>query len=375
MSESPSETIFLAGGGTGGHLYPGIAVAEALRTVAPQLKPLFLCTQRPIDKTILEPTGFEFLQQPIVPLTRSVGGLLRFSRSYWETRDVVRKVFRERRPAAVLGLGGYAAGVAVSRASPRKIPAAILNPDVIPGRANRLLMPHVKAICCQFEATKEHVSGQHQSKLAFTGCPIRSDMRQLPTREAAASRLGLDPRLNTLVITGASQGAQTVNDAILESIGALKLQGWQILHLAGKDHAGSVRAGYRERSIAAAVIDFTPAMADVWAVADLCVSRAGASTCAELTACGVPSILMPYPFHRDMHQRANARVLSDAGAALLLDDEKDAKKNAATLKPALESLLYDVPKRKSMSDAARSLGKGDAARAVAEVITSLIASR
>jgi UDP-N-acetylglucosamine--N-acetylmuramyl-(pentapeptide) pyrophosphoryl-undecaprenol N-acetylglucosamine transferase len=89
----------------------------------------------------------------------------------------------------------------------------------------------------------------------------------------------------------------------------------------------------------------------------------------------VPSILMPYPFHRDMHQRANARVLSDAGAALLLDDEKDAKKNAATLKPALESLLYDVPKRKSMSDAARSLGKGDAARAVAEVITSLIASR
>src|SRR4029078_10048103 len=120
MSESPSETIFLAGGGTGGHLYPGIAVAEALRTVAPQLKPLFLCTQRPIDKTILEPTGFEFIQQPIVPLTRSVGGLLRFSRSYWETRDVVRKVFRERKPAAVLGLGGYAAGVAVSRASPRK---------------------------------------------------------------------------------------------------------------------------------------------------------------------------------------------------------------------------------------------------------------
>jgi UDP-N-acetylglucosamine--N-acetylmuramyl-(pentapeptide) pyrophosphoryl-undecaprenol N-acetylglucosamine transferase len=376
MSQAPPEiTILLAGGGTGGHLYPGVAVAEALRGVAPQIKPIFLCTQRPIDATILEPTGFEFIPQPIVPLSRSIGGLLRFSRSYWETRDLVRKVFRERKPAAVLGLGGYAAGVAVSRAGPRTIPAAILNPDVIPGRANRLLMPHVKAVCCQFEATKEHVAAQHQSKLMFTGCPIRSDMHQLPPRESAASRLGLDPRLNTLVITGASQGAQTVNDAVLASIASIKLQGWQILHLSGKDHAAAVRAGYRERAIAAAVIDFTPAMADVWAVADLCVSRAGASTCAELTACGVPSILMPYPFHRDMHQRANARVLSDAGAALLLDDEKDAKKNAAKLTPALESLLYDVPKRKSMSDAARSLGKPDAARAVAEVITSLIASR
>lgn len=376
MSQANVEqTIILAGGGTGGHLYPGIAVAEALRTVAPNLKPLFLCTQRPIDATILQPTRFEFITQPIVPLSRSVGGLLRFSRSYWDTRDLVRRTFRERKPAAVLGLGGYAAGVAVSRAGNKEIAAAILNPDVIPGRANRLLMSSVQAVCCQFEATREHVASQHQSKLTFTGCPIRSDMRELPPREAAATRLGLDPRLNTLVITGASQGAATVNDAVLESIGAIKLQGWQILHLAGKEHAAAVRAGYRERGIAAAVIDFTPAMADVWAVAELCVSRAGASTCAELTACGVASILMPYPFHRDMHQRANARVLSDAGAALLLDDEKDAKKNAASLTPALESLLYDVPKRRAMSDAAKHLGKPDAARAVAQVITSLIASR
>src|SRR5689334_4392352 len=175
MPEAPTEmTIFLAGGGTGGHLYPGIAVAEALRDVASHLKPLFLCTQRPIDATILEPTGFEFIAQPIVPLSRSVGGLLRFSRSYWDTRDLVRRTFRERKPAAVLGLGGYAAGVAVSRAGAKKVPAAILNPDVIPGRANRLLMSHVKAVCCQFDATKEHVSSQYHAKLIYTGCPIRS---------------------------------------------------------------------------------------------------------------------------------------------------------------------------------------------------------
>src|SRR5207247_637739 len=124
----------------------------------------------------------------------------------------------------------------------------------------------------------------------------------------AMTRLELDPRLSTLVITGASQGAQSVNEAILATLALIKLQGWQILHLAGREHAEAVRAGYRDLSVPARVIDFTPAMSDVWAVADLAVARSGASSCAELTARGIPSILFPYPFHKDMHQRANAKV-------------------------------------------------------------------
>jgi UDP-N-acetylglucosamine--N-acetylmuramyl-(pentapeptide) pyrophosphoryl-undecaprenol N-acetylglucosamine transferase len=211
--------------------------------------------------------------------------------------------------------------------------------------------------------------------LIVTGCPIRASMLELPPREQAASRLGLDPRLSTLLITGASQGAVSVNEATLATVGSLKLQGWQILHLSGKDHAEKVRAGYREQAIAAVVVDFTPAMNDVWAVTDLAIARSGASTVAELTACGVPSILMPYPFHKDLHQRANAKVLADAGAAVLLDDEKEAKANATKLKPALESLLYDASRRNRMSDAARKLGRPDAADAVAQVITGLLSSR
>jgi len=144
-----------------------------------------------------------------------------------------------------------------------------------------------------------------------------------------------------------------------------------VLHLAGRDHATAVRAGYRELPVAARVIDFTPAMADVWAVADLCVSRSGASSCAELTACGVPSILMPYPFHKDMHQRANAKVLADAGAAVLIDDEKDRKRNAAKLKPVIESLLFDAAKRQAMAEAARKLGRADAAIAAARILSDL----
>lgn len=371
------QTILFAGGGTGGHLYPGIAVAQALRAANPSVRPLFLCTTREIDRVILEPTGFEFIPQPIVQPVRTVGGLLRFWRSWRETRDLVRKVLRERRPAAALGLGGYAAGVAVRAAGKRGIPAALLNPDVIPGKANQFLMQFVRRICCQFEQTADYVrSADNKRKVQVTGCPIRPDIRHCPTRPEAVQRLGLDPLLNTLVVTGASQGAQTVNDAVIHMLGGMTLRGWQVLHLAGRELAEPVRQAYRElaATVASRVIDFTPAMADVWAVADLAVSRAGASSCAELTACGIPSVLMPYPFHKDKHQRLNAKVLEDAGAAVLVDDEKDRRKNADKLRPVVESLLFDGERRRSMAAAARKMGKPDAAGNVAAVLSDLTAA-
>ncbi len=371
MNTDP-KTIFFAGGGTGGHLFPGIAVAQALVTRDASLKPVFLCTERELDRTILDPTGFERITQPIVPPARSIGGLLKFWRAWRETKDLVKSLLRDRKPAVVLGLGGYAAGVAVKLAGGRNVPTAILNPDVIPGKANRYLMQSSRIICCQFEQTAEHVSVSYRDRLRVTGCPIRADLASLPTREEAAKRLGLDPRGLNLVVTGASQGALTVNEAVLEALKSIKLQGWQIIHLTGKDHADSVRQEYRELDRVARVIDFTEQMRDIWAVADLCISRSGASTCAELTAAAVPSILMPYPFHADMHQRANARVLADAGCAELLDDKKDRRRNAELLKPVLEKLLYDATARSDMSQRARALAKPDAAERVAEELLGML---
>lgn len=372
-------TIFFAGGGSGGHLYPGIAVAEALRDRLPHAKSLFLCTQREIDKTILDSTGFEYVQQPIVPPRHSMGGLLRFWRAWRQTQDLARQLIKDRKPAAVLGLGGYAAGVAVRSAAKRKIPTAILNPDVIPGKANQFLFQYVRKVFCQFAATSEHVPANRKDKLVVTGCPIRADITNPPPREAALRRLGLNPLLQTLVVTGASQGAVTVNEATLESwkrmerdAGESQLQGWQVLHLSGKDNADAVRAEYRDIDVPAVVLEFTPAMADVWAVADLAVSRAGASSCAELLACGVPSLLMPYPFHKDDHQRANAKALADAGAAIVIDDLKDRSKNADALRPALEGLLYDAPRRLAMRAAARQMAPQNAAATVADALAAMI---
>ena len=373
-----SPTILFAGGGSGGHLYPGVSVAQALGELLPGVRPLFLCTQRPIDAEILRPTGLDFLPQPIVPPVRSAGGLLRFWRAWRATQDTVKGVLNDRKPTAVLGLGGYAAGVAVKLAAARGVPAAILNPDVIPGKANRYLMRFVKSVCCGFDATRDHVGEKEQRLLTTTGCPVRREIHARPTRRAAAGRLDLDARLQTLVVTGASQGAATVNDAVLETLlrmkrDGAKLQGWQVLHLAGKDHAEAVRAQYRELGLPARIVDFTPAMADVWAVADLAVSRSGASSVAELTTCGVPSILLPYPFHKDRHQAVNGRVLADAGAATLLEDQKDRGKNADALRPAIEALLYDAAKRRAMAEAATKLARPDAAEAVAAVMQQLVA--
>ncbi|HEX8913280.1 MAG TPA: UDP-N-acetylglucosamine--N-acetylmuramyl-(pentapeptide) pyrophosphoryl-undecaprenol N-acetylglucosamine transferase, partial [Humisphaera sp.] len=292
-------------------------------------------------------------------------------KSWRETKDQVRGLLKEHQPAAVLGLGGYAAGVAVKKAADRGIPTAVLNPDVVPGKANQFLMKVVRAVCCQFEATGRLVGATSKPKIQVTGCPIRADIRTPPPRDEASKRLGIDPTLKTLLVTGASLGARTVNEAVLEMLGGVTLQGWQVLHLAGREHADAVKAGYRGLNVTSRVIDFTPAMADVWAATDLAISRSGASSCAELTACGVPSILMPYPYHRDMHQRANAEQLVAGGAAVLVDDEKDRAKNAAKLKPAVEGIMYDAGRRQRMAEAARTLGKPDAAERVARLVLEM----
>ncbi len=372
-----SGTILFAGGGSGGHLYPGVAVAESLVRIAPGIKPLFLCTQREIDSTILKSTPFEFLTQPIVPPRKSVGGLIRFFRAWTATQDVIRQTLRDVKPIGVLGLGGYAAGVAVKACAKAKIPAALLNPDVVPGRANQYLFPFVSRIYGQFEATREQLPTAHRHKFVLSGCPIRQDLVNLPPRDEARRRLALDPSLHTLLVTGASQGAVSVNDAVLEVLSRMKkadreLQGWQILHLAGRDNADAVRSAYRELELPGRVVDFTPAMADVWASSDLAVSRSGASSCAELTACGVPSILMPYPMHRDQHQRINAEQLVLAHAALVIQDKKDRAANADQLLPIIDSLLYDVPRRRAMADAARSIARPNAADIVAQSLLDLI---
>ncbi len=379
--------VVMAGGGTGGHLYPGLAVAEALESLAAErglgLELLWAATPRAVDQRLLTRFGENYVQQPVQPLVKSIKKLWGFWRGWRESCAIWRQRMNRGEVDCVVALGGYAAGPAAYVASKAAgVPVVLLNPDALPGLANRFLMKRCDMVVTQWPLGDGCRSGLKGAVKAL-GCPIRPELVGR-SRAEGARRLEVDPERRTLVVTGASLGAKTINDAVLKMLEepaaraifeAKGPEGWQILHLAGIDQAADVRLTYAAwEQVRVQVIDYCDDMASVWAVADLAIARAGASTCAELTACGVPSLLLPYPFHKDMHQKANALELERAGAALIVDDARDAAANAAAVKAALDSLLYADARRQSMAAAARAIGKPDAAAEIAREILALVRS-
>lgn len=352
-----------AGGGTGGHLFPGLAVAAALRDLAPESEVTFFTTDRPLDRQLVGPTGFGQVIQPVRPFTLQPLRLPGFWLAWRKSVAAATAWLRQRRPRAVLGLGGYAAGPPVVAAHRLGIPTAILNPDAIPGRANRHLARYADLVVLQWDISRTHFPAA--TRCEVLGCPIRSEFAGADGAEGRR-RLGLDHRRPVLLVTGASQGARTVNQAVIRVWPEFRAAHpeWQLLHLSGAADEAPVRAAFASQP-GTHVISFTSEMWLALAAADVVVSRAGASTLAELTALGRPAILLPYPYHRDRHQHANAAVLAVAGAALVLEDQLAAEANAGPLRAALEHLA-DRGRRAAMAQAAAGLGKIAAARGVAE---------
>lgn len=373
--------IVMAGGGTGGHLYPGLAVAEALtKELGSRLELIWAATPRTVDQRLLGKFGDRYVQQAVKPLEKRVGKLWGFYKAWRESCAYWRESFAAQKADAVLALGGYAAGPAAYVAGEFGIPVALLNPDALPGLANRFLLKRADRVFSQWElspALTKHVRG----RVMPLGCPIRTDMLLGRDRAAAVESLKIDRSKKTLVVTGASLGAKTINDAVTALLGDRDFQQafdrdtgtWQIVHLTGLDQAAAVAAAYdKSPRIAVKVVDYCDDMGAVWAVADLAIARAGASTCAELLACHVPAILMPYPFHRDNHQKENALQLVRAGAAKIVDDAKEGTKNALAVKETLLALLYDQAAREQMVEAALVAAKPHASAAIARELLTLI---
>lgn len=355
--------VVMAGGGTGGHLFPGLAVAEAIRRREPAARLTFFTTTRALDRQLLGPHDYEQIEQPVRPFTLHP---LRWPAFLWSWRrsvDAARAFLQQRRPVAVLGLGGYAAGPAVVAARRLGIRTAILNPDAIPGRANRHLVRYADLVVLQWDVSRSRFPPGVACQTL--GCPIRTDFANTDPLEGRR-RFELDPHRPLLLVTGASQGASTVNRALLHVWPGFHAAHpeWQLLHLSGPSEEQTMRAAYADAGAPARVLAFTSDMPLALAAADLVVSRAGASTLAELTALGRPSILLPYPYHRDRHQHANARVLADRGAAVLLEDRLLPELNAPSLRAALDTLA-DKTARLAMARAAHELARPGAAEAVA----------
>lgn len=379
VSESPHWFVF-AGGGTGGHLFPALAVVEMLRERGMPVEVSFFCTQRPIDQDVLRKVQIEARPLSVLPFPTRPWAWPRFLWHWRKSVSICRQVFQQRRPAVIVGAGGYASGPPVHVGLKLGIPTFLLNPDAVPGRANRHLgkRPDLAGVFAQWDVTKTFFPPT--ARIHVTGCPVRKAFRsvcesaaKLDTSQAVRDMAGklkrsfnLDPSRPMLLITGASQGARTINEAFIRLTDQIASAGWQVLHLTGQADYERIALAYRQSGLSAAVLPFTDRMADAMFASDLIVSRAGASTLAEILAAGKPSILLPYPFHRDRHQWHNADVLVKAGAAIVLEDLKDGEENARQIRPVLDDILNNASQRERMCAAACGLGKPQAAVKIAQ---------
>jgi UDP-N-acetylglucosamine--N-acetylmuramyl-(pentapeptide) pyrophosphoryl-undecaprenol N-acetylglucosamine transferase len=362
----PQLHYFFAGGGTGGHIYPAIAVAEQIKITQPDAKITFFCSRRKIDSQILEKTGFEYVVLPACAFSARPDKFIAFFMSFWRSCAMAREKIAVSRPAVLLGIGGFVSAPVVAAAGRLKVPVYLLNLDIVPGRANKLLTRCAKEIFVQFEETKGHLSPG--KTVTVTGCPLRMEFSN-PNPQRARGVLGLDENKKTLLITGGSSGAENVNIAVCSVLDKLAqfANSWQIVHLAGPS-AESVRQWYKRTAFHYKVLDYFDDMPSLLAVTDLVVGRAGAVSVAEYAAAGVPSICLPYPYHKDRHQYLNAEKLVKSGCAIIVEDLADRDETAEELAAVLAELMSNEDKRSEMSRACRDVSNLDAAAQIARRI-------
>jgi UDP-N-acetylglucosamine--N-acetylmuramyl-(pentapeptide) pyrophosphoryl-undecaprenol N-acetylglucosamine transferase len=361
--------VLIAAGGTGGHIYPGIAVAKEIVRRAPKSEVRFVGTARGLENKLVPQAGFELSIIDSAGL-KSVGaiararGLLVLPKSFLGARALIKSL----RPDIVLGAGGYVSGPVVLSAAMMKLPTLVMESNALPGWTNRVLARFVDKAAVSFDAALPHFRG----KAVVTGNPVRREFSEIPQRQRDATGKG---QLSILVF-GGSQGAHAINEAM---IAALPLLGsladvLRITHQTGEaDFArvksGYVAAGWNERASVTKYIDnMVAAFADV----DLVVCRAGATTTAELIAAGKASVMIPFPLAADDHQRRNAEALERAGAGrMILQQDLSGER----LAQEIATLAREPERINAMEQAARELARGDAAAAVVDMIEELVGNR
>jgi UDP-N-acetylglucosamine--N-acetylmuramyl-(pentapeptide) pyrophosphoryl-undecaprenol N-acetylglucosamine transferase len=352
--------LIIAGGGTGGHLFPGVAIAEEVKARDPGAEVLFVGTRRGIEARVLPKLGLplELIDASGLKTVGALGalrGLARVPRALWQSRRIVR----EFRPDAVIGVGGYASGPLVLAAWMARVPTAILEQNSIPGLANKILGKIVRAVFLAFDETRRFFAPR---RVILSGNPIRRALRdQLLAAAPAADQAGGKLRVFCF---GGSLGARAVNALMVDAAAALGRRGVavELVHQTGPDERAAVEERYRAAGVAADVRDFIDDMAAEYRRAELVIARAGATTVAELAAVGRPAILIPFPFAADNHQERNAAALAAAGAALVFrQSELDGDRLAA----AIQGLAEDRERLARMREAMRALARPDAAAEIA----------
>jgi UDP-N-acetylglucosamine--N-acetylmuramyl-(pentapeptide) pyrophosphoryl-undecaprenol N-acetylglucosamine transferase len=366
MSTTPAATrgprVVIAGGGTGGHLYPGIAVARELLRRKPGAVITFAGTARGIESRVVPREGFELdvlrsvglKGSSPVALARGLGLLPLSGLDAW-------RILSRRRPQLVIGVGGYSSGPVVLAAALRGLPTMLLEQNAVPGLTNRLLARLVSAAAVTFEPTMAYFGRRG----FVAGNPVRPEFLAVDDREPR--RAGAPPRV---LIFGGSQGAHAINMAMVEAAPRLAAAGGvDITHQTGERDLDVVRRAYADAGVAARVEPFLFAMDREMKDADVIVCRAGATTIAEVTAAARAAILVPLPTAADDHQRKNAEVLARAGAAELIE-QKDL--TGPLLAERIARLAADPARRQAIAAAAATFARPDAARVIVDRALELV---
>ena len=355
--------VLIAAGGTGGHIYPGIAVAKEILRREPESEVRFVGTARGLENKLVPQAGFELSiidsagLKNVGPVARA-RGLLVLPKSLLSARDLIKSF----RPDVVIGAGGYVSGPVLLTAALWKLPTLVMESNALPGWTNRVLARFVDKAAVSFDAALPYFRG----KAVVTGNPVRREFFEIPTRER-------EPGQFSILVFGGSQGAHAINEAMIAALPALAglKDVLRIRHQTGeKDfetaHSAYLAAGWGERANVTKYIDN---MVAAFADADLVVSRAGATTTAELIAAGKASMMVPFPFAADDHQRKNAEALANAGAGRMILQQH---LSGERLAQEIATLAREPERITEMEQAARKLARGDAAAAVVDLIEKMV---
>jgi len=359
--------VLFAGGGTGGHLFPALALADALRALEPGAEPVLVGAARGIEARVLPRSPFRYYLLPLEPIYRGAWWRnLRWPIAGARAWGATGRVLDAERPAIVVGTGGYASGPVVWRAQHRHVPTALLELNAFPGIATRWLARRARQIHLGFPEARRRLRPGATTEICALGNPVRPP--DPGSRETARQALGVAPARPTVLIFGGSQGARALNEAAAGALGAGALADVNVLWGTGEAHL----AQYTTLAVEGRVVvrGFFDPIAIAYRAADLVVCRAGAMTTAELCAWGKPAVLVPLPTATADHQTHNARALADAGAAVHLP-ERDL--TATTLAVGITTLLGDPQRLEALAAAAKGRGHPSAAREIMSKILTLAA--
>jgi len=362
VSETKTPFVAIACGGTGGHLFPGIAVAEELKKRGCKIG--LLISPKEIDQQAVKAArAMEIFTLPAVGLQNR--NYLSFAVSFWKSFRAAKAIFRRHPPQAVLAMGGFTSAPPVLAAKKFGANTFLHESNTIPGRANRFLLRYVDKAFVGFPETLARLS---ERKASVTGTPVRPQFREASASQAAASRLalGLKRDLPTILVVGGSQGASGLNELILSTLPLLAPKKWQWLHLTGANDFEKIKAAYAVQKLESVVRPFLVEMELALEAATVAVSRAGASSLAELAAARVPSLLVPFPAAADNHQFFNALAFEKSGAARLVEQKNSTPDKVATI---LVELVENEAVRSKMQAA---LGQWHSPQAAGEIAENIL---